>query len=136
MSLALDRGQFATDILAPNQAAYGVLNSQYYYDIDNGGVYRDTQQAKESLLRAYGYTKAEDGTWSNASGTITGYPTDDAYETLGGSNMTKAKALVQAAYEKLTAPDNEYGYDSNKDIEILIGWSAPSTTYTNTYNYF
>lgn len=136
MSLALDRGQFATDVLAPNKAAYGVLNSQYYYDIDNGGVYRDSVQAKEGLLRAYGYTQAADGTWSNAAGTITGYETDDAYDTLGGSNMTKAKELVKVAYQKLTAEDSKYVYDANKPIEILIGWSAKHNTYTNAYAYF
>lgn len=136
MSLALAREEFATDILAPNQAAYGVLNSQYYYDIENGGVYRYSTQAKEGLLRAYGYTQAADGTWSNASGDITGYPTDDAYATLGGSNMTKATELVKAAYAKLTADKEFYGYDESKNISILIGWSAPNKTYTNAYNYF
>lgn len=136
MSLALDRSAFATDVLAPNQPAYGVLNKQYYYDVENGGIYRNATQAKEGLLRAYGYTQAGDGTWSNASGTITGYSTDDAYDTIGGSNMTKAKQLVTAAYEKLTADPTAYGYDSAKDIEILVGWSATSTTYTNAYNYF
>lgn len=136
MSLALDRGQFATDVLAPNQPAYGVLNKQYYYDVENGGVYRNSTQAKEGLLRAYGYTQASDGTWSNASGTITGYTTDDAYDTIGGSNMTKAKQLVEAAIAKLTADKEAYGYNPDKHIEILIGWSSPNPTYTNAYNYF
>ncbi len=135
MSLALDRGEFASDILAPNQAAYGVLNSQYYYDVENGGAYRYTTQAKEGLLRAYGYTQADDGTWSNATGSISGYTTDDAYDTLGGSNMSKATELVEAAYEKLTANAEYYGYDSSKQITILVGWSSTSTSYSKAFEY-
>lgn len=136
MSLALDRSEFATDVLAPNQAAYGVINSQYYYDVEQGGVYRNTEQAKEGLLRVYGYTQADDGTWSNSTGTISGYSTDDAYATIGGSNMAKARELVRVAYEKLTANAADYGYDSTKPITILIGWSSPHDTYTKAFNYF
>lgn len=97
----------------------GLMNSMYYYDVENGGVYRDTPEAKEGLLRAYGFVQAEDGTWSDGA-SISGYTLDAAYRALTGYNPVLAKELLNKAYTTLTT-DKSYNYDPSKDIIIVWG---------------
>lgn len=123
ISLFLNRNDVVETIWpGTSVACFGLMNSQYYYDVENGGVYRDTTEAKEGLLRAYGFTKGADGKWSG--GEITGASLDDAYEALTGYNPVKAKELIKAAYDKLVANADYYGYDASKGITIVYGSSV------------
>ena len=128
-NLALNR----TDIIEkiwPGTATpcLGMVNSEYYYDIENSaslddsGVYRFTKEAKEGLLRAYGFEQNADGTWSGAS--LKNISTDDAYDALTGYNPTLAKEKFKAAIEELTSNAEYYGYDATKDITIVYGSSV------------
>ena len=107
---------------------FGLINVAYYYDIENspdlpdGGQYRNTTIAKEGILRAYGFTQAEDGTWS--SGALTGLSTDDAYDALTGYNPELAKQKMQEAIDILLADPDKYGYDTNKHITLVYGSSS------------
>ena len=106
----------------------GMLNSMYYYDIENapllpdGGSYRNTVQAQEGLLRAYGFVQAEDGTWS--SGALTGLSLEEATMSLTGYNPTLAKEKLNAAIEILKANAEYYGYDESKPITLVYGASV------------
>ena len=128
-NLALNRSDIVEKIW-PGTATpcLGLVNSEYYYDIENspnledGGVYRNTVEAKEGLLRAYGFTKSEDGKWS--IGSLAGLSLEDAYESLTGYNPELAKEKLQAAIAELTANAEKYGYDATKDITIVYGSSA------------
>lgn len=126
LSLATDRDLYAAANTTAYRGAYGYLNSMYYYDVENGLVYRNTVQGKETLLNAYGYTKETDGTWSlsSSAGRIDHWSLDDAYESLKGYDLTLAKEYLLAAYEELTANAEKYGYDATKNIEIKFGTSA------------
>jgi len=127
-NLALNRSDIVEKIW-PGSAipCFGLVNVAYYYDIENsstlpdGGQYRNTTQAKEGILRAYGFTQGADGTWS--SGDLTGLSTDDAYDALTGYNPTLAKQKMQEAIAILTADPEKYGYDSTKDITLVYGSS-------------
>lgn len=120
ISLSLNRSDVVEKIWPGTAVAcFGLMNSQYYYDVENGGVYRDTTEAKEGILRAYGFTKGADGKWSG--GEINGASLDDAYEALTGYNPVKAKELVKVAYDKLVAKAEYYGYDASKGITIVYG---------------
>lgn len=122
ISLFLNRSDVVEKIWPGTAVAcFGLMNSQYYYDVENGGVYRDTTEAKEGILRAYGFTKGADGKWSG--GEINGASLDDAYEALTGYNPVKAKELVKVAYDKLVAKAEYYGYDASKGITIVYGSS-------------
>lgn len=122
ISLSLNRSDVVEKIWPGTAVAcFGFMNSQYYYDVENGGVYRDTTEAKEGILRAYGFTKGADGKWSG--GEINGASLDDAYEALTGYNPVKAKELVKVAYDKLVAKAEYYGYDASKGITIVYGSS-------------
>lgn len=128
VSLALDRDAYLRTLSPQNQPCYGLLDNSYFYDIANstmledGGVYRNTEQAKKAVLRAYGYTENQDGTWSNG-GLINNATLEDAYESVNGYDLTKAKELVNKAYKELTDNAEKYGYDSSKKITILLGAS-------------
>ena len=130
-NLALNRSDIIEKIW-PGTAVpcLGLINDQYYYDIEgsptleDGGVYRNTTQAKEGLLIAYGFVKGENGLWS--SGSLTNLELDDAYDALTGYNPTLAKEKMVAAIEILLADKEYYGYDDTKNITLVYG--APVDT--------
>jgi len=139
-NLALNRSDIVEKIW-PGSATpcFGLLNPAYYYDIENsptladGGQYRNTKQAKEGILRAYGFTQGEDGKWS--TGELTGLSLDEAYDSLTGYNPTLAKEKMKAAIEILTANAETYGYDATKNITIVYGSSADNDKQRFRANY-
>ena len=128
-NLALNRSDIVEKIW-PGTAipCFGLVNSAYYYDIENaptladGGQYRNTTQAKEGILRAYGFTQGADGKWT--SGELKDLELDEAYASLTGYNPTLAKAKMLEAIQELTANAETYGYDATKDITLVYGSSA------------
>ena len=129
-NLALNRSDIVEKIW-PGSAipCFGLLNSAYYYDIENapnladGGQYRNTTQAKEGILRAYGFTQGADGKWSGGDN-LKNLSLDAAYDALTGYNPTLAKAKMREAIAILLANAAEYGYDPTKDITIIYGSSS------------
>ena len=127
-NLALNRSEIVEKIWPGSTVpCFGLLNSMYFYDIENatqlpdGGIYRNTTEAKKGILRAYGFTE-ENGKWSN--GTLNGLSLDDAYDSLTGYNMDLAKQKMVEAIEILNADADHYGYDATKDITIIFGSSS------------
>ena len=128
-SLALNRADVVNTIW-PGTAVVclGLLNPMYYYDIENspnledGGVYRNTVEAQEGLLRAYGFEQDANGRWS--SGKLTNLTLEDAIEVLTGYNLTLAKEKLAEAIAELTANAEHYGYDATKDITFIYGSSS------------
>ena len=139
-NLALNRSDIIEKIW-PGTAVpcFGLLNVAYYYDIENsatladGGQYRNTKQAKEGILRAYGFEQGADGKWS--SGSLVGLTLDEAYESLTGYNPTLAKEKMQAAIAELTANAEKYGYDATKPITLVYGSSTDNDKQRFRANY-
>ena len=73
ISLSLDRDDYNATCYTSHQTLLGLLGPSYYYDVENGGVYRDTVYAKEALLRVYGFTENEDGSWTDGTNTYVDY---------------------------------------------------------------
>ena len=134
ISLSLDRDDYNATCYTSHQTLLGLLGPAYYYDVENGGVYRDTVYAKEALLRVYGFTENEDGTWTDGSYTYSDY--EEAYEAMNGYNPTLAKELVESAYTELTTNAETYGYDDSKPIIILFGTSTDNESTRRQYEYF
>lgn len=134
ISLYLDRDDFNSTVFTSHRSCYGLLGPSYYYDVENGGVYRYTQQAQEGLLRVYGYTQNENGTWTDGTNTYATY--EDAYEVMNGMNRPLAKELLEAAYTELTTNADKYGYDPSKNITILYGTSTDNENTRRSYDYF
>lgn len=101
LSLAIDRDDFCAVNSPSSQPALGYLNDMYYYDVENGGVYRDTDQAREALLEAYGATKNEAGKW--VVGGVAYETAEEAELSLTGYNVGLARDLMQQAYNKAVA---------------------------------
>ena len=118
---------------------FGLINSAYYYDIENaptledGGQYRNTKQAKEGVLRAYGFTQGADGKWT--SGDLQNLELDEAYDSLTGYNPTLAKEKMAEAAKELTENADTYGYDPNKNITIVYGSSVDNDKQRFRANY-
>ena len=118
---------------------FGLVNVAYYYDIENapdlsdGGQYRNTKQAKEGILRAYGFTQGADGKWT--SGDLKNLELDEAYEALTGYNPTLAKEKMKQAIEILNADPDKYGYDSSKNITLVYGASTDNDKQRFRANY-
>ena len=127
LNLALNRSDIVEKIWPGSTVpCFGLLNSMYFYDIehgaalDDGGIYRNTAEAKAAILRAYGFTE-ENGKWSN--GTLNNLSLEDAHDSLTGYNLALAKQKMVEAINILTANADYYGYDATKDITLVFGAS-------------
>lgn len=131
-NLSLNRSdivqKFWPDSSAP---CFGLFSSAYYHnaecvlDFSQSGVYRDTVEAKEALLRAYGYTQAEDGTWG--IGEWSGLTLDEAHESFTGYHSALAEEKMREAINILFADPGYYGYDASKPITIVFGASVDNS---------
>lgn len=94
LSLSINRADFATKTTTSSLQGFGLFNSMHYYDVENGGVYRNTDEAKKVLCDVYNvdYTKYDS--------------LDKAVDAITGYDLEAARDLVTKAYnEALAAGD-------------------------------
>ena len=130
ISLALNRDDYCAKNRPSSQAALGLLNSMYYYDVENGKVYRDSVQAKEAILNAYGAEKVEGG-WK--VGTVVYSNIDEAVDAMTGYNVTLARQLMTSAYNKAKADGN---YRDGEKIILTFGIAEQTANTDRTKNWF
>ncbi|HAT83566.1 MAG TPA: hypothetical protein DE061_00695 [Clostridiales bacterium] len=131
ISLSLDRDDFCAKNSPSSQAALGLLNSMYYYDVENGKVYRESTQAKEAILNAYGATKNTDGSWKVGN---TDYKDiDEALDAMTGYNVTLARQLVDAAVDKAIAADD---YKEGEKVVLTYGIQEQTANTDRIKNWF
>lgn len=131
ISLSLDRDDYCAKNSPSSQAALGLLNNMYYYDVENGKVYRESTQAKEAILNAYGATKNEDGTWT--VGTRTYNDIEDALDATTGYNLTLARQLVGQAVEKAIADGN---YSKGEKVILTFGVETQTANTDRILSWF
>lgn len=131
ISLSLDRDDYCAKNNPSSQAALGLLNSMYYYDVENGKVYRDTIQAKEAILNAYGATKNADGSWKVGETTYTDI--EDALDATTGYNLTLARQLVESAVAQAKEDDK---YSDGDEIILTYGIETQSANTDRVKNWF
>lgn len=131
ISLSLDRDDYCAKNNPSSQAALGLLNSMYYYDVENSKVYRDSIQAKEAILNAYGATKNADGSWKVGENTYTDI--EDALDATTGYNLTLARQLVENAVAQAKA-DGKYG--DGEEIILTYGIETQSANTDRVKNWF
>lgn len=134
-SMAIDRADYNSTLYTADRPLLGLLNEAYYHDVENGALYRNSDQAKKALLKAYGYYEEEDGTWSNGA-LVDHFEFEEAYETLSGYDLNYAKQLLEEAYAEVMADPAAYGYDPQKPIQIKYGTYVDNTSTQNHYKYF
>lgn len=131
ISLSLDRDDYCAKNNPSSQAALGLLNSMYYYDVENGKVYRESIQAKEAILNAYGATKNEDGSWKVGETTYTDI--EEALDATTGYNLTLARQLVDSAIEQAKTDGK---YSDGEEIILTYGIETQNADTDRVKNWF
>ena len=103
LSLSVDRVAYTQTCTTASFAGFGLFNSMHYYDVENGGAYRNSDEAKKVLCEVYGvdWTKFDN--------------IDDAVEQVTGYNLTLARELLTTAYNKAV----EAGDIDGDDVVLL-----------------
>lgn len=131
ISLSLDRDDYCAKNNPSSQAALGLLNSMYYNDVENGKVYRDSIQAKEAILNAYGATKNADGSWKVGETTYTDI--EDALDATTGYNLTLARQLVENA---VAQAKKDGKYSDGDEIILTYGIETQTANTNRVKNWF
>lgn len=131
ISLSLDRDDYCAKNNPSSQAALGLLNSMYYNDVENGKVYRDSIQAKEAILNAYGATKNADGSWKVGETTYTDI--EDALDATTGYNLTLARQLVENA---VAQAKKDGKYSDGDEIILKYGIETQTANTDRVKNWF
>lgn len=131
ISLSLDRDDYCAKNNPSSQAALGLLNSMYYNDVENGKVYRDSIQAKEAILNAYGATKNADGSWKVGETTYTDI--EDALDATTGYNLTLARQLVESA---VAQAKKDGKYSDGDEIILTYGIETQTANTDRVKNWF
>lgn len=130
ISLAINRDDYCAKNSPSSQAALGLLNSMYYNDVENGKVYRESIQAKEAILNAYGAEKVEGG-WK--VGNVVYSNIDEAVDATTGYNVTLARQLMTSAYNKAKADGN---YRDGEKIVLTFGIPQQTANTDRIKNWF
>lgn len=130
ISLAINRDDYCAKNSPSSQAALGLLNSMYYNDVENGKVYRESIQAKEAILNAYGAEKVEGG-WK--VGNVVYSNIDEAVDATTGYNVTLARQLMTSAYNKAKADGK---YSDGEKIVLTFGISQQTANTDRIKNWF
>ena len=120
LSLSVNRADFATKTTTSSKQGFGLFNSMHYYDVENGGAYRNTDEAKKVLCDIYAvdYTKYES--------------LDAAVDAITGYNLDEARALVTEAYNKALAAGDIKETDK---VLLTFGSGAINETVQRRINY-
>ncbi|MBQ8292871.1 MAG: hypothetical protein IJX78_03570 [Bacilli bacterium] len=120
LSLAINRAEFANKTTTSSLKGFGLFNSMHYYDVENGGVYRNTDEAKKVLCEIYNVDPSKYASLDEAVNAITGY------------DLPAAKELVTKAYnEALAAGDIK---ETDK-VVLTMGSGAINATVERRYNF-
>ena len=92
----------------------------HYYDVENGGVFRNTDEAKLVLCEIYNVNPADYDSLDDAVDAITGYDLDEA------------RKLIDIAYDKAVAAGQ---IDEDDVVFLTMGSGAINETVTRRFNY-
>ncbi len=120
LSLSINRADYTLKCTTSNKAGFGLFNTMHYYDVANGGVYRDTDDAKQVLCDIYGVNVADYESLDAAVDAITGY------------DLEQARELVNKAYAEALANGDIKATDK---IVLTFGTSVINDNVTRRVNY-
>jgi oligopeptide transport system substrate-binding protein len=122
ISLSMNRAQFCADCTSGFKPAYFLLNSLYYYDIENNteSQYRNTKEGRDAVLRLYGVEYGEGKPFADDV---------EAYASINGYDVEAARALFQKVYEQAIADGN---YTDGQLIHIRCEASAAAISAEDT----
>ena len=120
LSLAINRSDYNTQCTTASLPGFGLFNSMHYYDVENGGVFRNSDEAKKVLCEIYAvdYTKYAS--------------LDDAVAAITGFNLAEARKLVDKAYDAALAAGDIKETDK---VKLTFGTSVINETVNRRYNF-
>lgn len=121
LSIGFDRADFVYKCTTSSKAGFGLYNSMHYYDVANGGVYRDTDYAKKALCDVYGVDVSKFG------GDL-----DEAVDAITGYDLEQARALVTKAYNEALAAGDIKATDK---VKFTMGTGVVSETIQRRFDY-
>ena len=120
LSLSIDRVAYTQACTTASFAGFGLFNSMHYYDVENGGVFRNSDEAKKVLCEVYAVD-------------YTQYPTlDDAVAAVTGYNLTAARELLTKAYNEALAAGDIKATDK---VVLTFGTSVISESTERSTNF-
>lgn len=120
LSLSINRAEFAAQTTTSSLAGFGLFNSMHYYDVANGGVYRNEDVARQVLCDIYNIDASKFSSLEEAEKSITGY------------DLTAARALVTKAYnEALAAGD----INATDKVKLTLGTGTLNETVQRRFSY-
>ena len=120
LSLAINRSDYAKSCTTSSLAGYGLFTSVHYYDVENGGAYRESDDAKKVLCEVYGVDPAQ-------------YPSlDAAVDSITGYDVAQARELVASAVAKAIEAGD---IDANTKHHFVFGSGAVNESVTRHFNY-
>ena len=120
LSLAINRTDYNNTCTTSSKAGYGLFNSMHYYDVANGGVYRNEDVAKQVLCDVYGVD-------------VTKYNSlDEAHEAITGYDVAQAKELVKKA---VAAAIEAGDYNGTDIVKLTFGTGSITESTTRSFEY-
>ncbi len=120
LSLSINRADFTQKCTTASKAGFGLFNSMHYYDVANGGVFRNTDEAKQVLCNVYGVDASKYNSLDEAVDAITGY------------NLDLARELVDKAYAEAKAAGDIKDTDK---VMITFGTGAITEPVERQFEY-
>ena len=120
LSLSINRADFATQTTTSSKAGFGLFNSMHYYDVENGGVFRNSDEAKQVLCNVYGVDATQYDSLDDAAAAITGY------------NIDLARELLTNAYNEALANGDIKETDK---VVLTLGTGTINETVQRRFNY-
>ncbi len=149
ISLAIDREKLVDAILLSNVAEYGLINSSYYYDFDEGKSYRSSILAKKVLCDIYNIDLTKFSTLDEAVESIKKNDLDEARKLVinaynaalkaGDIKETDKLVLKMCASKKDASQEKVAKYINEALIELFIGtpledrFELKFTSYTDSW---
>ena len=121
LSLSINRAEFAQTCTTSSKAGFGLFNSMHYYDVENGGVFRNSDEAKQVLCNIYGVDVSKYDSLDDAVNAITGY------------DLELARSLVVEAYNKALANGDITATDK---VKFTFGSGSITEAVQRQYDYF
>ncbi len=120
LSLAVNRAEYTKQCTTSSQAGFGLFNSMHYYDVANGGVYRETDEAKQVLCDTYGVDVSKYASL------------DEAVESITGYNVDLARELLTEAYNEALANGDIKAGDK---VVLTMGTGSINESVTRQMNF-
>ncbi|MBE5764036.1 MAG: hypothetical protein E7339_00345 [Clostridiales bacterium] len=120
LSLSINRTEYTSTCTTSSLPGFGIFNSMHYHDVANGGVYRNTDVAKQVICNVYGVDVDEY------------FDLDEAYAAVTGYDLAQAKELLTKAYNEALANEDIKATDK---VVLTYGASVDNETVRRRYEY-